>query len=132
MLVDPDGSIKAAGGLIYQLMPGADEEAIAFCEDVAAKQKPVSQLIESGMDLEEMIHTYFPDAQILAHKDVRWHCGCSRESFRASLSTLHDDQLKEMVDDGKGAEIICQFCNSRYFFDSQQIQQIREEKKCGK
>ena len=127
-----DGSIKAAGGLIYQLMPGADEEAIAFCEDVAAKQKPVSQLIESGMDLEEMIHTYFPDAQILAHKDVRWHCGCSRESFRASLSTLHDDQLKEMVDDGKGAEIICQFCNSRYFFDSQQIQQIREEKKCGK
>ena len=132
VLVDPDGSIKAAGGLIYQLMPGADEEAIAFCEDVAAKQKPVSQLIESGMDLEEMIHTYFPDAQILAHKDVRWHCGCSRESFRASLSTLHDDQLKEMVDDGKGAEIICQFCNSRYFFDSQQIQQIREEKKCGK
>ena len=132
VLVDPDGSIKAAGGLIYQLMPGADEEALAFCEDVAAKQKPVSQLIESGMDLEEMIHTYFPDAQILAHKDVRWHCGCSRESFRASLSTLHDDQLKEMVDDGKGAEIICQFCNSRYFFDSQQIQQIREEKKCGK
>lgn len=132
VLVDPDGTVKAAGGLIYQLMPGADEEAIAFCEQVAAKQKPVSELIETGVSLDEIILTYFPDAGILEHRDVHWHCGCSRENFRASIATLQDADLQEMIDDGNGAEIVCQFCNTRYFFDTEELKQIQKEKSCGK
>lgn len=132
VLVDPDGSIKASGGLIYQLMPGADEEAISFCEHVAATQKPVSELIESGLEPKDIILTYFPDAEMLGEKDVRWYCGCSKENFRASLSTLQASDLDEMIADGKGAEIVCQFCSTRYFFDTEELKKIRDEKKCGK
>lgn len=132
VLVDTDGTVKAAGGLIYQLLPGADEEAIAFCEHVAATQKPVSELIESGQDLESIIHTYFPDANILSSKEVRWHCGCNRQKFADSIKTLHNEQIEEMIHDGKGAEIICQFCNTRYFFDTDELKALLKEKTCGK
>ena len=132
VLVEPDGSVKAAGGLIYQLMPGASEETIEFCEHVAATQKPVSELIENGDDLETVICTYFPDARMLESKDIRWYCGCSREKFRASIGTLHKDQIEEMIQDGKGAEIVCQFCGTRYFFDTDELKEILKDKTCGK
>lgn len=132
VLVDTDGTVKAAGGLIYQLLPGADEEAIEFCEHVAVTQKPVSELIESGQDLESIIHTYFPDANILSSREVKWHCGCNREKFADSISTLHNEQIEEMINDGKGAEIVCQFCNTRYFFDTDELKEILKKKTCGK
>ena len=128
VLVNPEGDIKAAGGLIYQLMPNASEEAIEFCENVAKTQKPVSTLIEEDNDLEGLIHTYFPDADILGHRDVRFYCGCSKEKFAESLATLQDKDLQEMIDDDKGAEIVCQYCNSKYFYTTEELQKIMENK----
>lgn len=128
VLVDPNGSIKAAGGLIYQLLLGASEEAISFCEKVAAKQKPVSELIDNGQSLEEIIQTYFPDASILQHRNVQWHCDCSRERFKAGLMTLHDSDLQEMIKDGKGAECVCQYCNEKYTFTTEDLKEILDSK----
>jgi molecular chaperone Hsp33 len=128
VLVDPDGSIKASGGLIYQLLPDASEEAIEFCEKTAKDQKPVSTLIDQGHDLETIIHTYFPDAKIMEHRDVRWHCGCSREHFLEALTTLKDSDLQEMIDDGKGAEITCEYCSSKYHYSSEELKEVLEKK----
>ena len=52
VLVNPDGSILASGGLILQLLPNATEEVISACEAVAAKMRPVSTLISEGMSIE--------------------------------------------------------------------------------
>lgn len=128
VLVNPDGTIKAAGGLIYQLLPNASEEAIEYCEKVAATQKPVSELIDSDLSLEEIIHTYFEDANILDHRDVRWHCDCSKERFYVGLMTLADSDLEEMINDGKGAECVCQYCNEAYNFTTEELKEILEHK----
>ncbi len=126
VLVDVDLHIRAAGGLIYQLMPGASEEAIEKCEYTAAHMKPVSQLIDEGHDLEEIILMYFEDAEILDRRDVRWHCGCSRDHFFSALMTLPESDLQEMIDDGEGAEIRCQYCNSVYNYDTDDLKKILE------
>lgn len=128
VLVSPDGTIKASGGLIYQLLPNATEEAISFCENVAATQKPVSELIDSGLSLVEIIHTYFNDANILDRRNVQWHCECSKERFAASLMTLKDSEIEEMINDGKGAECVCQYCNTAYQFTSEDLKEILKQK----
>ena len=128
VLVNTEGRVQAAGGLIYQLLPKASEETIEFCEKVAKTQKPVSELIDEGKDLEEIIKMYFPDANLLARRDVRFHCGCSKEHFMDSLATLHDNDLKEMIEDGKGAEIVCQYCNTTYNFTTEELTEILEKK----
>ncbi|MCH3962027.1 MAG: Hsp33 family molecular chaperone HslO [Solobacterium sp.] len=128
VLVNPQGKVQAAGGLIYQLMPKASEETIEFCEAAAKAQRPVSELIDKGTDLEEVIRTYFPDANVLAHRDVRFYCGCSKEKFMDSLSALHEKDLQEMIDDGKGAEIVCQYCSTKYNFSTEELKEILEKK----
>lgn len=128
VLVSNDGSVQAAGGLIYQLLPGASEEAIEACEKVARLQKPVSELMDSGMGLEEIICTYFPDANILEHRDVQWHCGCHKDRFYRSLMTLAESDIQEMIDDDQGAECVCQYCNTPYFFSTEELKKLLEDK----
>ena len=128
VLVSPDGTTKAAGGLIFQLMPGASEQAIQACEKIAGTMKPVSTLIDEGHAVDEIIHMYFPDAQILEHRDIRWRCDCSRERFHDALMTLSEEDLHEMIEDGKGAEIVCQYCNTKYQFETADLEEILEQK----
>ena len=128
VLVAPEGHIRAAGGLIYQLMPGASEETIEFCENIAKTQRPVSELIDSGKDLREIIHMYFPDAEIQDARDVRFHCRCSRQTVRGALAVLKKADLEEMIHDNKGAEVHCQYCNTLYTFTTDELKQILEER----
>ena len=129
VLVNPDGTIQASGGLFIQLMPGAKEEAIEKCEQISAILKPVSTLINEGHSCEEIIRMYFEDAEMLGTRDVRWHCGCSRERFAVALKLLDEKELTEMIEDGKGAEIHCHYCNTYYNFTSREIREILESKR---
>lgn len=129
VLVNPNGSIQASGGIFIQLMPGAKEEAIRKCEEVASKLRPVSTLIDEGLEPDAIIEMYFEDARILDQRDVRWYCGCSRERFADALKLLAEKDLQEMIDDGKGAEIHCHYCNTYYNYTSEEIADILEKKR---
>lgn len=128
VLVNVDLTCAAAGGMIIQLMPSASEETIKKCEEIVSKLRPMSDLIHDNYELDQIIDMYFDDAIILGKKDIRWHCGCSKNGFAQSLMTLQDKDLQEMIDDGKGAEITCQYCNSQYKFTSEEIGMILKEK----
>ncbi len=128
VLVDTDWSILTAGGLIFQLMPGATEACISACEKTADSMRSMTSLLREGNTPEDIIRMYFPDAEILGRKDVRWHCGCSKERFEVSLMTLKDSDLEEMIEDGKGAEIRCQYCSSLYQFDTEDLKNILNRK----
>ncbi|MEJ7432860.1 Hsp33 family molecular chaperone HslO, partial [Staphylococcus warneri] len=43
VLVNPDNSIKAAGGFILQVMPGAEDATITKLEDAINNMTPVSK-----------------------------------------------------------------------------------------
>ena len=124
VLVDVDCSIRAAGGLIAQLMPGASEEAISAAEAAQQHMMPVSAMVDAGYDGEDMIRSCFPDAVILEKRSVRWHCGCSKEHYARALTTLSVRDLQEMIDDGKGAEVRCQYCNRLYQFTTEDLEAI--------
>ncbi len=128
VLVDVDYSIKAAGGLLIQLMPGYDESVIEKVEDVVKTMKPISTLVESGMTNEEIILSLFIDAKILEKRNVKWHCDCSEDRFKAALTTLPINDLKEMIEEDKKAEIKCEFCNKTYVFNEEQLKSILEFK----
>ncbi len=131
VLVNPDYSVEAAGGLIFQLLPFASEECIEACEKIAASMRPMTELIEEGHTPEEIIRMYFPDAEILGSRDVRWHCGCSKESYGEALMTLQEEDLTEMIRDDHGAEIVCQYCGTKYTFSEDELKEILERKTCS-
>ena len=130
VLVAPEGNITAAGGMIIQMMPGASDDTVDKCVEITSKLPPMSTLIESGMATEDIIAKYFPDAKILGHRDTRYHCGCTKEHYSEALATLKESDLDELIAENKAAEIVCQYCNTKYTFSPEELKEIKKEK-CG-
>lgn len=125
VLVDVDTHIKAAGGLIIQLMPGHNEEDIQYVEELAKDLKPISSVIAEGKGPEEYIKELFKDAEIVLRKDIDYHCDCSKERFISSLLALPKDDLNEVLKD-ETIEVKCEFCNKVYKIKKEEIEKCYE------
>ena len=126
VLVDPDYSVRAAGGIFIQLLPGAEEEVVAKVEQIAAEMKPVSTYIDEGMDMESVVRLLFPDAVIMEKRDVRWYCDCTWERFADALMLLSEDDLNQMIEEDHRAEAVCRYCSKKYRYTEQDLKEILE------
>ena len=117
VLVDTDRSIRAAGGFIVQLMPGADEELIGKLEDnIFLMDQLTTILDEDGPEsvFAQVLKGF--DYHIVGEAPVGYRCFCSRERVSEALSCIEPEELQEMIDAGEEVEICCQFCGARYAF----------------
>lgn len=130
VLVNPDLSVKAAGGFIIQLLPGAVESDIAKLEDSVNGLEAVTKMLSDGKSPEDILSLALKnfEYEILYTEEVSYKCKCSRERTAAALSSIGDGDLREMIDDGKDTEVVCHFCNKKYIFSTQDIQKIMDEK----
>ena len=126
VLVDKDISVKAAGGYIIQLLPGSTEEDIVTVEEALDKIKPVSELVDQGLEAEEIMDTIFEDLEmkILASEDIAYKCDCSKEKIRDVLKNLGKTELESMIQEDQGAEVVCHFCNTKHIFDKKELEEI--------
>ena len=129
VLVNTDSSVKAAGGMIIQLLPSAGDDVVDAVEQVASEMRPMTEYISEGIPAEDLIRRLFPDAEILGHKPLRWHCDCSKESFAAALSGLRAAELEEMIREDHGAEAECHYCRKKYHFTEDELRAILERRK---
>lgn len=129
VLVGTDLHIASAGGMVIQLLPDAGEETIEAVEAAVKVMKPMTVYMQEGKTPEEVIHLLFPDAGILGHRDVRWHCDCSKEHFMDGMAALHEKDLQDMIEEDHGAEIVCQYCGRKYQLSEDDLKLILENKK---
>ena len=123
VLVDTDQSVKAAGGYLVQLLPGAPDEQIDKLEAGIQRADTVTKMLETGMDAETMLNTVLADfeIEILETTPVEYRCYCSRERVTSMLISLGKEELRQIVDDGQTIHIDCQFCDRVYDFSPQQV-----------
>ena len=126
VLVDTDQSVKAAGGYLVQLLPGAPDEQIDKLEAGIQRADTVTKMLETGMDAETMLNTVLADfeIEILETTPVEYRCYCSRERVTSMLISLGKKELRQIVDDGQTIHIDCQFCDRVYDFSPQQVEKI--------
>jgi molecular chaperone Hsp33 len=128
VLVDTDRSIKAAGGFIVQLLPGAPESLIAKLEDnIFLMDQLTTILAEDGAEavIDQVMKDLEPE--IVDRHPVEYRCYCSRERVRGAIATVGSDALKEMIADGKSVEVSCQFCDAVYHFTTDELQSLLDE-----
>ncbi|WP_346929127.1 Hsp33 family molecular chaperone HslO [Clostridium sp.] len=129
VLVDTDLSIKAAGGFIIQMMPGASE----FLADIITYRleeiPSVTSMIEKGMTIEEILEFVFEDMDLKIYDFLvpEYKCDCSRERVERVLMSIGKNDLQEIYDDGKTEEILCHFCNKTYDFKPEDIKKILDD-----
>lgn len=127
VLVDTDHSIKAAGGFIIQVMPGASDETITMIEENLKETKPVSTLIDEGVSPEEILAYLLgkEHVKIIDKLPVSFTCSCSRERFENALIGLGVTELEEMIEEDGQAEVQCHFCNEKYHFSREELEQLK-------
>lgn len=124
VLVDTDWSCKAAGGIIIQLLPFADEETVSQIEKNIPNLSNISRLFEEGMDNQEILKIAMEGIEydLFDEIDVDYLCTCSEERMRQALASIGKTDLEklfaEQIAEGKPEEleIVCRFCNSKYTF----------------
>ena len=126
VLVDRDQSVKAAGGYLIQLMPGAAEDTIAKVEGGIMAAGAVSAILEKNDDPEAMLRTVMSDfdLKILETCPVEYRCYCSRERVERALISLGREELEQMLSEQGGCQLTCQFCDAVYEFTAEDIRRL--------
>lgn len=131
VLVETDNHVRAAGGYIIQLLPGATEETIDKLEKKLGQLMPVSNMIDAGMSPENILQEVLSDFEIkiTASQEVAFKCKCSQERLERVLINLGADELEDMIEKENGAELQCHFCNDIYTFKSNELKKLILETK---
>lgn len=131
VLVNPDDSILAAGGFIFQLMPGIQDEIITKMEERLKTIEPVSKLIERGLTPEDLLDELFgkENVKVLETMPVGFKCTCSKERFADAIVGLGAKEISDMIEEDGQAEAHCHFCNEKYLFTKEELEELKKEAK---
>lgn len=123
VLVDVDQHVKAAGGYILQLLPGAPDHVIDSLEQGIRDAGPVTAMLDQGMTLEEMLHLVIGPVEIefFEPTPVEYRCYCSRERVERALISLGRAELEALAKEDKTISVGCQFCDQQYEFSPQEL-----------
>ncbi len=126
VLVNPDLSVRAAGGFLVQLLPGATDEMIDKLEENINRLPPVSKMIETGMTPEqiamEVLAGFEPEVLDSYHMD--YVCDCTRERVERAIISLGKEEIQSMIDEEEQIEVGCQFCEKKYTFTRKDLKEL--------
>lgn len=131
VLVDVDYTIKAAGGYMIQLLPGADESVIEKLEANVYTLDSVTDMLSKGMDTEQIAKALLLgfDYETLSTARPEYKCNCSKERMERALISLGKAELTSIINEDGKAELCCQFCKKKFSFDKERLTELLNEAK---
>ncbi len=134
VLVNPDLTVRAAGGCMVQLLPGATEGDISQLEKNFQQMPPVSKMLDEGMTPEQIAFRALEgmNPELLDERTVEYRCDCSRKRVGKALESLSAQELLDMAQEDGQAEVCCHFCNTKYHFTKEELLEISRQKSVDK
>lgn len=129
VLVNPDLTVKKAGGFILQLLPFAPDECIDVIEKNIADMPSVTTMLELGLSAEDIAMKALSglEPNVLDDFEVNYRCDCSRERTERILMSLSKEDIDSLAED-EITEVKCHFCDKVYHFTRDEIVAMREKK----
>jgi molecular chaperone Hsp33 len=126
LLKNSDPFVAASGGVMVQMMPGANEHIITMVEDTIRHAPHVTSVIEEGASPEDLVRLALGviDYEILEEREVAFECTCSPERAVRMIAALGRDEVLSMLSEDGGAVINCGFCNETYQLDRSDLSGI--------
>ena len=118
--------VAASGGVMVQMMPGANEHLITMIEDTIAHAPHLTTVIGADTHPSELVKLALGeiDFQILDEKDVAFECTCSMERATAMVNALGREEVASMLKEQGGAVMNCGFCNEIYTLDEADLEKL--------
>ena len=130
VLVDTDRSVRAAGGFLVQLMPGADDALISALEENIFLMDTLTTILdEDGTD--EIFAQVLKGLEyhLVGEDPVSYKCYCSEERVLDALCCIDPAELDDLLHSGETIEVSCQFCDRIYSFEPETVKAYRESLK---
>ncbi len=141
--IDTDYTTLSAGGMIIQMLPDAKPEAIDALEALIQDLPPISTMIEQQINqnvgktgeavLESLMKQIFgslPEdyrVETLEYRNIGWNCDCSEERLEQVVISIGSEELQKMIEEDGQAELVCQFCETKYHFDKPHLERLLKE-----
>lgn len=125
VLVNPDLTVKKAGGFLLQLLPFAPDEATDKIERNINSMKSVTEMLCDGLTAEEISLMALDglEPNVLDDFEVSYKCDCSKERVERALISLGKEQLTELLQD-ENTNVKCHFCTEEYNFSREDIKNL--------
>ena len=123
VLIDTDQSVRAAGGYLVQLLPGAPDDVIDRLEAGVQAAGAATAMLDGGLDAAGMLQKVLTgfEVEILETQPIEYRCYCTRRRVESTLISLGKDELEQVVRDGETLHVDCQFCDQVYDFTPQDV-----------
>jgi molecular chaperone Hsp33 len=118
--------VSAAGGLMIQMMPGANEKTIGAIEASLGRMPQASRMIHEGARPVDLLSAALGDIEleVLDEKQVSFACPCSYERAVSMISSIDRAELESMLREDRGAVMTCHFCNETYRLDEAELEKV--------
>ncbi|MBC7797264.1 MAG: Hsp33 family molecular chaperone HslO [Pyrinomonadaceae bacterium] len=122
--------VLAAGGVLIQMMPGADDKVITEIETAIQNSPATTTLISEGANAHDLLKYALGkvEFEILEEKNVAFTCTCSYERAVSLISSINKIELESMLREDKGATMICHFCNNKYVLGEAELEKMLAQK----
>ena len=127
-MVDKNG-VKSAGGYLLNLLPDATEDDIKKIENAVQNCEPISKMLEDNIDLREIAKKVTQDdnIQVIEENIIPvYECNCNKDKFKKGIISLGKKEIEDIIKDQGEAEVICHFCNKKYVFTKEELEEIVE------
>lgn len=126
VLVNPDLTVKAAGGYLIQLLPFAPESCIDILEKNVNSLPSVTQMLSAGITAEEMAMRVLEglEPNVMDRLDASYLCDCTQERVETALISVGKEELNAMADEQETSEVCCHFCGKKYIFTSDDVRKL--------
>ncbi len=134
VLVNPDLTVRAAGGLLIQLLPFCPESIIDKLEKNIAALRPMTEMLNEGMSIEDILKTALDGLEfdVVDSFEPEYRCACSAEKVTGAFCAMSDEDLRSLPDEQGHVEVTCSFCDRVYTFTSADVENIIAERRAKK
>lgn len=123
--------VLAAGGVLIQMMPGADDKVIGEIERAILAAPATTSAVYAGATPQDLLKNALGaiEFDVLEEKVVGFACTCSMERAVSLISSIDRAELETMLREDNGATLVCHFCNNKYELDAAKLEAILNETK---
>lgn len=123
VLVDTDLSCKAAGGVLIQLLPYANEDTVSQIEKNLPNITNISHIIAGGATTEDILSRALAGIEydVFDELSAGYKCDCDRERIRGAIASFSEKELDGLFEDTDNIEVCCRFCDTKYKFTRKEL-----------
>lgn len=131
VLVDKNG-VRKAGGYLITPMPDATDEDISNIEKGIFEAGAISKMLDKELSLLDIAKKVTGDKKLKVLEDCKvpvYKCDCSREKMANALVSIGKEELKNIIEEDGKAELVCHFCNKKYYFKKEELESLLKKVK---